>query len=90
MSNELDAVPIWEQKLAIKNVNKWISNWLKKSPYISGAFQAYKYKDDDRLVVDVETTDGGVSALDYWKLYAQASKHKFEYITLDEYCECFY
>lgn len=38
MSNELGTVPIWEQKLAIKNVNKWISNWLKKSPYISGAF----------------------------------------------------
>ena len=38
MNNELDAVPIWEQKLAIKNVNKWISNWLKKSPYISGAY----------------------------------------------------
>lgn len=46
MNNEQDAVPIWEQKLAIKNVNKWISNWIKKSPYISGAYQFYKYKDD--------------------------------------------
>ena len=90
MSNELSNVPIYEQKNAIKNVNKWISNWLRKSPNVSGAFQAYKYKDDDRLVVDVETSDGGVSALDYWKLYAQASKHKFEYVILDEYCECFY
>lgn len=88
--NKLAFVPIWQQKKAIKDVNKWIANWLRKSPNIQGAFRAYKYKGEDTLVIDVETSDGGVSALNYWELYAQASKHNFEYVTEDEYCECFY
>lgn len=80
-------VPNYEQKIVKRNVNKWIKDWL--SPGGSGVINIYRGK-DDLVIVDVETTDGGVSAMNYLELYCQASKHNFEYITVDEFCECFY
>lgn len=80
-------VPNYEQKIVTKNVNKWIANWLSKSAI--GVINIYRGK-DDLIIVDVETTDGGVSAMNYHELYCQAAKHNFEYITVDEFCECYY
>lgn len=80
-------IPNYEQKIVTKNVNKWIANWLSKSAI--GVINIYRGK-DDLIIVDVETTDGGVSAMNYHELYCQAAKHNFEYITVDEFCECYY
>ena len=40
--------------------------------------------------MDVETSDGGVPAINYFKLKHEASKHDYSYVTVDEYCECFF
>jgi hypothetical protein len=80
-------VPNYVQKRVKRDVNKWIKNWL--SPLACGVMNIYRGK-DDLIIVDVETTDGGVSAMNYLELYCQAAKHNFEYITVDEFCECYY
>ena len=58
-------VPNYMQKRVKRNVNKWIKDWL--SPGGSGVMNIYRGK-DDLIIVDVETTDGGVSAMNYLEL----------------------
>ncbi len=80
-------VPNFEQKIVKRNVNKWIKDWL--SPLACGVMNIYR-GEDDLIIVDVETTDGGVSAINYHELEGYAATHNFEYVTVDEFCECYY
>lgn len=74
---------LFKKEKILKKVNEMIG-W--KLPAVAmGAFRVWK--DKGRTIVDVETSDGGVSAIDYKKFLDKAVAGK---VSQEAFCECFY
>lgn len=67
----------------IKTVNKMIG-W-ELPPSAMGAFHVWT--DKGHIIVDVETSDGGVSGIDYELFISKAVNGK---VSQEDFCECFY
>lgn len=67
----------------IDTVNKMIG-W-KLPCHAMGAFNVWE--DNGKIIVDVETSDGGVSGIDYNLFLSKAVNGK---VSEEDFCECFY
>lgn len=72
-----------DEKKIIDTVNEMIG-W-KLPSHVMGAFNVWE--DNGRVIVDVETTDGGVSGIDYNLFLSKAVNGK---VTKTAFCECFH
>lgn len=75
----------FRKETIIKNVNKMIG-W-ELAPHVMGAFNVWQ--DGDKIIVDVETTDGGVSAIEYSLLLEKARNNKGK-VSQEDFIECFH
>ena len=78
------------EKEIIDRINYLIRGWLAKHPDAMGAYQVYYWKDDPKhqVLVDIETSDGGVSVFLLNKLMECAANHNNDFITNEELPEC--
>ena len=70
-------------KKIINTVNEMLGWELPN--HVMGAFNVWE--DNGHIVVDVETTDGGVSGIDYNLFLSKAVNGK---VSKEDFCECFY
>ena len=70
-------------KKIINTVNEMLG-WELPS-HVMGAFNVWE--DNGHIVVDVETTDGGVSGIDYNLFLSKAVNGK---VSKEDFCGCFY
>lgn len=74
-----------ERKAIIDTVNEMIDWELPINAM--GAFNVWE--DEGILIVDVETSDGGVSAIEYYLFLEEAEKNEGK-VTQEAFCRCYH
>ena len=79
-------VNLKNEKEIIDRINYLIRGWLTEHPDAMGVYQVYYWNDDPKhqVLVNIETSDGGVSVFLLSKLMECAANHNNNFITNEE------